>query len=101
MDISTIQNNATDAAALLKTLANPSRLLVLCALVTREHTAGELENLVGLSQSAVSQHLAKLRESHIVSTRREAQSIYYALSDESAKRILETMHEIYCTDLDA
>ncbi len=95
-----MQRNATEAAELLKNLANPSRLLILCALVTREHTAGELEELVGLSQSAVSQHLARLRSQGIVATRREGQSIYYALSDDSAKRILETMHDIYCANLD-
>ena len=99
MDLSTMQANASNAANLLKTLANPSRLLVLCALVTREHTAGELEELVGLSQSAVSQHLARLRKDAIVTTRREGQKIFYALADEHAKRILETMHGIYCADL--
>lgn len=97
MDIDIMQQNADAAAAMLKSLAHPSRLLVLCALVDREHTAGELEQLVGLSQSAVSQHLAKLRKEGIVTTRREAQKIFYALSDENVKRILETMHAVYCT----
>ena len=100
VDIGSMQRNADAAAHLLKILAHPSRLLVLCALVTREHTAGELEALVGLSQSAVSQHLARLRRNHLVTTRREGQCIYYALSDENARRILETMHSIYCVDLD-
>jgi DNA-binding transcriptional ArsR family regulator len=99
MDFSVMQLNASNAASLLKTLANPSRLLVLCALVSREHTAGELEELVGLSQSAVSQHLARLRTERIVSTRRQGQNIYYALSDANAKRVLETMHDIYCSAL--
>lgn len=94
-----MQVNAADAANLLKILANPARLLVLCALVTREHTAGELEELVGLSQSAVSQHLARLRNEGIVSTRRQGQNIYYSLSDEHARQILEKMHEIYCAEL--
>ena len=66
MNIKEMQENADEAASLLKLIANPSRLLVLCALVTREHTAGELEELVGLSQSAVSQHLAKLRHQNMV-----------------------------------
>ena len=100
MDIFTMQQNADHASALLKTMANPSRLLVLCALVTREHTVGELEKLVGLSQSAVSQHLARLRAEKIVTTRREGQSVYYSLSNDNAKSILETMHGIYCEELD-
>ena len=99
MDIEVMQQNAEAAAAMLKSLAHPSRLLVLCALVEREHTAGELEQLVGLSQSAVSQHLAKLRNEGIVTTRREAQKIFYALGNENVKRILETMHSVYCVEL--
>ena len=99
MDIASMQHNAHDAANLLKTLANPSRLLVLCALVNREHTAGELEQLVGLSQSAVSQHLARLRSNGLVHTRRDGQCIYYALGNDSARRILETLHSIYCADI--
>jgi DNA-binding transcriptional ArsR family regulator len=99
MDLFTMQQNAEQASELLKNLANPSRLLVLCALVTREHTAGELEQIVGLSQSAVSQHLARLRKDGIVSTRRDGQKIHYALCDLRAARILETMHGIFCADL--
>lgn len=94
-----MQRNADHAADLLKSLANPSRLLVVCALVNREHTAGELEALVGLSQSAISQHLARLRRQGVVSTRREGQRIYYALSDHNIKSLLETLHTIYCPDL--
>ena len=93
-----MRNNAEQASALLKSLANPNRLLLLCALVNREHTVGELEMLTGLSQSALSQHLARLREEQIVSTRREAQRIFYALEDPGARALLETMHRIYCAD---
>lgn len=100
MDISAMQENASEAASLLKSLANPSRLLVLCSLVTREHTAGELEEIVGLSQSAVSQHLARLRSEQLVTTRRQGQYIFYSLSNDKARHILTKMHEIYCADLD-
>lgn len=99
MDIEAMQQNACEAAELLKSLANPSRLLVLCALVTREHTAGELEEIVGLSQSAVSQHLARLRSQELVTTRRQGQNICYSLSNDAVRQILEKMHEIYCADL--
>ena len=98
MDIDVMQANAAEASKLLKTLANTSRLLVLCALVTREHTAGELEELTGLSQPAISQHLARLREERIVSTRREAQRIFYALSNSEVLAVLETLHRLYCSD---
>jgi len=94
-----MQTNAEDAAGLMKMLSSPARLMVLCALVSHEHTAGELEELVGLSQSAVSQHLARLRLENLVKTRRDGQKIYYALNNESAKRVIETLHSIYCGHL--
>jgi DNA-binding transcriptional ArsR family regulator len=98
MDIELMRDNAQDASALLKSLANPSRLLVLCALVTREHTVGELEELTGLSQSAVSQHLARLRDEQIVATRRDAQRVFYSLENPGVQAVLETMHGLYCAD---
>ena len=93
-----MQNNAEAATGLLKSLANPSRLLVLCALVSREHTVGELEVLTGLSQSASSQHMARLREAGIVETRRDAQRIFYSLDNPEVRAVLETLHGIYCAD---
>ena len=93
-----MRDNAQEASALMKSLANPSRLLVLCALVTREHTVGELEALTGLSQSAVSQHLARLRDEQIVATRRDAQRVFYSLENPGVQAVLETMHGLYCAD---
>jgi len=98
MDIELMRDNAQEASALMKSLANPSRLLVLCALVTREHTVGELEELTGLSQSAVSQHLARLRDEQIVATRRDAQRVFYSLENPGVQAVLETMHGLYCAD---
>ena len=98
MDLEVMRANAAQASALLKSLANPSRLMVLCALVNREHTVGELEEITGLSQSAISQDMARLRDEKIVATRREAQWIYYSLADEAVKAILGTMHELYCPE---
>ena len=98
MDIELMHQNVEEASSLLKSLANPNRLLVLCALVTREHTAGELEQLTGLSQSAISQHLARLREEQLVATRRDAQRIYYSLNSTQATAVIETLHGIYCAD---
>ncbi len=96
MDPELMRGNAAQATALLKSLANPNRLLVLCALATREYTVGELEELTGLSQSAISQHLARLREEQIVSTRRDAQRVHYALDNAEVKAVLDTLHGIYC-----
>lgn len=93
-----MQANAAQASALLKSLSNPSRLLVLCALVTREHTAGELEELTGISQSAISQHLARLRDDDMVDTRRDAQRIFYSLKNQAARAVLETLHGLYCPE---
>ncbi len=96
MDVQAMQASSEQAARFMKMLAHPSRLLVLCALVDREHSAGELEALTGLGQSAISQHLARLRESEIVCTRREAQCIYYSLADHRAQAVLETLHSQFC-----
>ena len=88
--------HAGDAAQLLRALANDKRLMLLCLLVDGEHSVGELNAKVELSQSALSQHLAVLREDGLVTTRREAQTIYYALASGPAQRIIETLHGIYC-----
>ncbi|MCL4104482.1 UNVERIFIED_CONTAM: hypothetical protein GTU68_047444 [Idotea baltica] len=93
-----MQGNIEAASSLLKTLANTSRLQVLCALVSREHTVGELEVLTGLSQPAISQHLARMRDEEIVATRREAQTIFYSLHKPEVRAILETLHRLYCSD---
>jgi ArsR family transcriptional regulator len=87
---------AGEAASLLKALAHEARLMVLCQLVDGECSAGALQEQSGLSQSALSQHLAKLRAEGLVATRREAQSIFYRLADPHAARILEALAAIYC-----
>lgn len=87
---------AGEAAALLKALAHEARLMVLCQLLNGEHSAGALQDASGLSQSALSQHLARLREEGLVETRREAQTIYYRLADPNVARVLATLAEIYC-----
>jgi DNA-binding transcriptional ArsR family regulator len=71
---------------------------VLCALVTREYTAGELEALTGISQSAISQHLARLRDDDMVDTRRDAQRIFYSLKNQAVRAVLETLHGLYCPE---
>lgn len=95
-DIGTLQDNARRASALLKAMGNERRLLVLCHLVGGERSVSELEALVDLSQSALSQHLARLRRDGLVSTRRSAQNIYYSLRGEEASAVMATLHRLYC-----
>lgn len=89
-------NHAGEAAGLLKALAHPARLLVLCQLVEGERSVGELQPLTRLSMSALSQHLAVLREMSLVSTRRESQTIFYSLADGPAVGILDALYAAYC-----
>jgi DNA-binding transcriptional ArsR family regulator len=96
-----LQDKAVDAANLLKSMSNESRLLILCNLAEGEKSVGELQNLVDLSQSALSQHLAVLRRDGLVTTRRNAQSIYYSLASEPAKAIMATLYAYFCATEDA
>ena len=94
--LKTIQENALRASTLLKAMSNQHRLMVLCQLVPGEKCVSDLEQIIGLSQSALSQHLARLRRDNLVSTRREAQTIYYSLSGEEASAVIETLYSLYC-----
>lgn len=96
-----IQENARRASTLLKAMSNQHRLMVLCQLVPGERCVGELEKIIGLSQSALSQHLARLRRDRLVKTRRQAQTIYYSLRGEEASAVLETLYTLYCEEENA
>ena len=91
-----MQAKADQAARLLATLANPKRLLALCHLLHGEKSVGQLADLVELSQSALSQHLARLRDLGIVATRREAQTVHYSLASRDVAAILETLYSVFC-----
>lgn len=95
-DVAAMRAHAGAAAALLRALGNEQRLLILCRLVEGETSVGELQSQLDLSQSALSQHLSRLREAGLVQTRREAQSIHYSLPEGPAQRMLQTLHDIYC-----
>jgi DNA-binding transcriptional ArsR family regulator len=95
-ELAEMRSHAEDASRLLKTLGNSTRLLILCSLVDGELSVGRLNELVGMSQSALSQHLAVLRHAELVETRRESQTIFYSLSSNKATRIIEVLHDIYC-----
>jgi DNA-binding transcriptional ArsR family regulator len=96
LNLDEMRSNASSAAELLKTLANGNRLLILCVLAEGEMSVADLNGRIDLSQSALSQHLAVLRESGLVSTRRAAQSVYYSLTESDALPIIRTLHDIYC-----
>ena len=91
-----MQNHAGEAARLMKALGNESRLMILCLLAEGEYSVGELNAAVALSQSALSQQLARLRQQGLVKTRRESQTIYYSLIDGPANKVIHLLHDIYC-----
>lgn len=91
---------AAQAVGLLKSMANECRLLVLCHLAAEgELSVGQLQDRVGLGQSALSQHLAKLREEGLVATRKESQTVFYRVCDPRAEQLLGLLHELFCPEL--
>ena len=100
LSASEFTRQAGEATRLLKVMANECRLLILCFLAeSGELSVGELAGRVGLSQSALSQHLAKLREENLVATRKESQSVFYRVCDTRAEQVLALLHQIYCPEL--
>lgn len=96
-----LAQQSAEAAALLRALANQQRLLILCHLsAAGELNVSELHGRMVLSQSALSQHLARLREEGLVTFRRDAQALFYRVADERASRLLTLLHELYCPDLE-
>ncbi len=95
VDIQAMRQHARPASALLKAMANERRLLILCYLTQGEKPVNELVSLVGGSQSALSQHLARLRRANLVETRRENQSIYYSLSSQAVPIVLDAVQRVF------
>ncbi|MCR6498954.1 sulfite-sensing transcriptional repressor BigR [Shinella sp. CPCC 101442] len=91
-------SQATEVAGLLKTLAHPARLMLVCSLVDREYAVSALEEALGLHQPNLSQQLNVLREAGIVETRREGKQIFYRLTGEKAARLVEALHGIFCEE---
>ncbi len=87
---------AAEAEVFLKALANRHRLTVLCELHKGEHSVARLRESVGLSQSSLSQHLARLREDNLVKTRRESQTIFYSLASAKVSRMIALLYELFC-----
>lgn len=91
-----MRNKADQALALLKALASHNRLMILCQLVERERSVGELAELLDVREPAVSQHLALLRKDGFVKFQREGQTLHYSLDGDEARRVLEILYDIYC-----
>jgi DNA-binding transcriptional ArsR family regulator len=96
MNLGELQSRALRASGLLKAMSNPVRLLVLCQLAESEKSVGELERVVDVSQSALSQHLALLRSRGLVRSRRAGQTIYYSLTGPEAPALLAALYELFC-----
>jgi DNA-binding transcriptional ArsR family regulator len=97
MNMKEMKSQAGAAEALLKAVANRYRLMVLCELNNGERSVGALQQAVGLSQSALSQHLARLRADGLVATRRDAQTIFYSLASSRVGRLIGLLYELYCS----
>lgn len=96
-DLEVLQDSALQAAALLQAVGNPHRLLVLCLLMAQgEMTVGALNEMVALSPSALSQHLAKMRDEGLVAYRRESQTLYYRIEDPRVAKLIGTLKDIFC-----
>jgi DNA-binding transcriptional ArsR family regulator len=98
--VSRITREKAEAAGLfIKSLANPNRLMIACALLDGERSVGDLETDLGLRQPSLSQQLAELRESGVVEARREAKQVFYRISDQRAVALLATVHQIFCGEM--
>ncbi len=97
MDIKQLEPKMIEAAQLMEMLSVPVRLKILCSLLEGENSVLNLAETAGLSQPAMSHHLKKLRDTGLVQTRRDAQTIYYSLKGREVEAILEALHELYCS----
>ena len=94
--LSELHDKAASASVLLKAMANEWRLMILCQLSEGERTVSELQDMLGLSQSALSQHLAVLRRERVVSARKHGQSVSYSLAGEEATAVMAALHDLFC-----
>jgi len=98
VDVQELEEKAADIATLLKAMGNERRLLILCELVAHgEMSVGAMVKRIGLGQSALSQHLAKMREEGIVATRREGQTIWYRIAEPRVEELMAILHRLYCS----
>lgn len=95
-DLEKMEENVENASQLLKAIASPTRLMLLCALADGEKSVSELTEALDLRQATASQHLARLRQEGLVETRREAQSVYYKIADKTAEKIVQLLYKRFC-----
>jgi DNA-binding transcriptional ArsR family regulator len=99
LDMAQMQAQAHKAAELLKAMSNENRLLILCHLGQQEMSVGQLNNCINLSQSSLSQHLARLRNDGLVNTRRESQTIYYSIANDVVMKLITLLQHEYCDQI--
>jgi DNA-binding transcriptional ArsR family regulator len=92
-----LKASANEACALLKALANPHRLMIVCSLIDGEQSVGALAQTLGVRETLVSQHLSLLRRDRVVAARRDGQTIYYGLRGGEARALVETLSRLFCT----
>jgi DNA-binding transcriptional ArsR family regulator len=97
VDFSQMEVNVDKAVTLLKAMANNHRLMILCMLLNKELSVSQLNELIPVAQSSLSQHLAWLRREGFVTTRRESQTIYYSLDSKEVAAVIAALHSQYCT----
>jgi DNA-binding transcriptional ArsR family regulator len=95
-EVAALMGNARRASDFLKALSHENRLLLLCILAEKERSVGELEDMLGMRQSAVSQQLARLRLDGLVSARRDGKAVYYSLATPEVRAVLEVLHKVFC-----
>lgn len=95
-DIKKMQEAADRASALLKTLGHPGRLMILCNLAEGERSVGDLADELEISQSALSQHLARMRSERLVQTRRDSQNVFYSVTDGEIRALIKALYKIFC-----
>ena len=98
MDLEKMQESAQRACDIMKLLGHPHRLMILCELKIEEQSVGVLSTTIGISQSLVSQHLARMRHENVVTSRRDAQVVYYSLKEGEAARVIAALYDIFCLD---
>ncbi len=100
MNIQELENSAADAAAFLRSLANEKRLMIVCQLMSGEMSVGEICDAIEARQSTVSQQLAILRNEGVVASRKEAQTVYYSLADDGARKLVSVLYEMFCAPVE-
>lgn len=98
LDINTLRQNAAQACGLLKALANPDRLLLLCQLAQGEHCVSDLADATAVAQPTLSQQLTVLRHAELVATRREGKQVYYRIASQPAMEVMQVLYRLYCQD---